>query len=422
MFVAFGDSNQVSKNFLESASVNSKQKPLMKKSSVSSVIIGAAFLMATSAIGPGFLTQTTVFTKQLLASFGFVILLSVILDVFAQLNIWRVLTVSGKRAQDVANETFAGSGYFLAVLIALGGLAFNVGNIAGAGLGLEVLFGIDVRIGAAISAVLGITLFLFKEFGKALDVFVKVLGFVMLTLIIYVVFESRPPVAEAAFRTVYPETISPIAIVTLVGGTVGGYITFAGAHRLIDAGITGVDSLPEVNRGATTGILLTAVIRFLLFLASFGVIALGMTIDDKNPPASVFQNAAGTVGYKIFGIVMWAAAITSVVGAAYTSISFLKTLHGKIADNHKYVTVFFIVFSTFIFLIIGLPPIRILVLAGTINGFILPIGLALILLASRKTKIIGDYKHPLWLQITGWLVVLIMAVFSLQTLVNTFIK
>ncbi len=392
----------------------------MKKSSVSSVILGAAFLMATSAIGPGFLTQTTVFTKQLLASFGFVILLSVILDVFAQLNIWRVLTVSGKRAQDVANETVAGSGYVLAILITLGGLAFNIGNVAGAGLGLEILFGIDVKTGAIISAIIGITLFLFKEFGKAMDVFVKFLGLLMLVLIVYVVFESRPPLAEAAFRTVYPETISPLAIVTLVGGTVGGYITFAGAHRLIDAGITGVDSLREVNRGATTGILLTAVIRFLLFLASLGVIALGMTIDDKNPPASVFQNAAGNVGYKIFGVVMWAAAITSVVGAAYTSVSFLKTFHPKLERNDKYLTIAFIAFSTVVFLFVG-QPIKVLILAGTLNGFILPVGLALILLAARKSKIVGDYRHPLWLQIAGWLVVLIMLGFSILTVAESWL-
>ncbi len=391
----------------------------MKKSSFSSVILGAAFLMATSAVGPGFLTQTTVFTKQLAASFGFVILLSIVLDIFAQLNIWRVLTVSEKRAQDVANETIFGSGYVLAVLIAFGGLAFNIGNIAGAGLGLNVLFGIDVRIGAIISAVIGITIFLFKEFGKALDVFVKVLGFVMLVLIVYVVFYSQPPLGEAAFRTFYPETISAAAIVTLVGGTVGGYITFAGAHRLIDAGISGKDALPEVNQAATTGILLTAIIRFLLFLASFGVIALGLTIDDKNPPASVFQNAAGTIGYKIFGVVMWSAAITSVVGAAYTSISFLKTLHEKIENNQKFWTIGFIAFSTLVFFIVG-QPVKVLVLAGTINGFILPVGLSLILIASRKTKIVGDYKHPLWLQIAGWLVVLIMLGFSIQTLINYF--
>ncbi len=389
----------------------------MKKFSFSSVILGAAFLMATSAVGPGFLTQTTVFTKQLAASFGFVILLSIVLDIFAQLNVWRVLTVSEKRAQDVANETIFGSGYVLAVLIAFGGLAFNIGNIAGAGLGLNVLFGIDVKIGAVISAIICITIFLFKEFGKALDVFVKVLGFVMLVLIVYVVIYSQPPLAEAAFRTFYPETISAAAIVTLVGGTVGGYITFAGAHRLIDAGISGKDALPEVNQAATTGILLTALIRFLLFLASFGVIALGLTIDDKNPPASVFQNAAGIVGYKIFGVVMWSAAITSVVGAAYTSISFLKTLHKKIENNQKFWTIGFIAFSTLVFFVVG-QPIKVLVLAGTINGFILPVGLSLILIASRKTKIVGDYRHPLWLQVAGWMVVLIMLGFSIQTLIN----
>ena len=393
----------------------------MKTKSFSSVILGAAFLMATSAVGPGFLTQTTVFTKQLAASFGFVILLSVVLDIFAQLNIWRVLTVSGKRAQDVANQTIFGSGYVLAILIALGGLAFNIGNIAGAGLGLNVLFGIDVKIGAVLSAIIGITIFLFKEFGRALDVFVKVLGFIMLVLIVYVVVYSHPPLAEAAFRTVYPETVSPVSIITLVGGTVGGYITFAGAHRLIDAGISGRDALPEVNQAAATGILLTALIRFLLFLASFGVIALGLTIDDKNPPASVFQNAAGIIGYKIFGIVMWSAAITSVVGAAYTSISFLKTLHPKIESGQKFWTISFIAFSTLVFFIVG-QPVKVLVLAGTINGFILPVGLSLILIASRQAKIVGDYKHSLWLQIAGWLVVLVMLGFSIQTLINYFVR
>ena len=37
---------------------------------------GAALLMATSAIGPGFLTQTAVFTSALRADFAFVILAS----------------------------------------------------------------------------------------------------------------------------------------------------------------------------------------------------------------------------------------------------------------------------------------------------------------------------------------------------------
>src|SRR5919197_4828208 len=86
-----------------------------------SILIGAAFLMATSAIGPGFLTQTAVFTERLRASFAFAILVSIIVDLVAQLNIWRVITVSARRAQDVANDVLPGMGWLLAALVALGG-------------------------------------------------------------------------------------------------------------------------------------------------------------------------------------------------------------------------------------------------------------------------------------------------------------
>jgi Mn2+/Fe2+ NRAMP family transporter len=118
-----------------------------------SVLIGAAFLMASSAIGPGFLTQTAVFTQQLGASFSFIILLSIILDAIAQLNIWRIIAVADKPAQDIANQVFPGLGYFLSFLVFLGGMAFNIGNIAGAGLGLNVLFGVSVGQGAVMSAI-----------------------------------------------------------------------------------------------------------------------------------------------------------------------------------------------------------------------------------------------------------------------------
>lgn len=391
-----------------------------KKRSFTSELLGAAFLMATSAVGPGFLNNTTVFTQKLLASFGFVILLSVALDIFAQLNIWRVITVSGKRAQDIANDTVKGSGYMLSALIALGGLAFNIGNIAGCALGLNVLFGIELRIGAALSAIFSIAIFLFKEVGKAMDLFAKLLGFVMIILIIYVCYVAHPPLGEAALRTIAPLEIDPLATVALVGGTVGGYITFAGAHRILDAGMNGPEHIRDVNKGATAGIILTTIIRFLLFLASLGVIVAGAEINKDNPAASVFQSAAGEIGYKIFGVVMFCAAITSVVGAAYTSVSFLRTLNEKIEKNQRGLIIGFIVFSTLIFVLVGRPA-KVLVAAGILNGFILPIALGLILLAARKMSV-DNYKHPLWLQISGWLVVAIMAALSVYTVYQDFWK
>ncbi|MCG0314417.1 MAG: divalent metal cation transporter, partial [Calditerricola sp.] len=272
-----------------------------------SLLLGAAFLMATSAIGPGFLTQTTVFTEQLGASFGFVILMSILLDIGAQLNIWRVIAVSEKRAQDIANAVLPGLGYLLAALVAMGGLAFNIGNVAGAGMGMNVLFGLNVKWGAVLSALIAVALFLVREAGKAMDRFAQLMGFVMIALTLYVAIVSGPPVGEAVVKSFWPDTVDTLAIVTLVGGTVGGYITFAGGHRLLDAGLRGPGALPEVSRSAVSGILIASVMRVVLFLAALGVVSQGLALNPDNPPASVFQHAAGTVGYKLFGMVMWAA-------------------------------------------------------------------------------------------------------------------
>jgi Mn2+/Fe2+ NRAMP family transporter len=388
-----------------------------KKKSVKfdwSLLLGAAFLMATSSIGPGFLTQTTVFTQKLAASFGFVILLSIILDVGAQLNVWRVIGVSGKRGQDVANMVLPGLGYFVAFLIVLGGLAFNIGNVAGAGLGINVIFGISPVLGACISAVIGISIFLIKDAGRVMDRFTQIAGFVMIFLTLYVAISSNPPVGEAIAKTFVPDTIDMMAIVTLVGGTVGGYITFSGGHRLIDAGVTGIEALPQITRSSVTGVCVTGVMRIVLFLATLGVVASGMQLDPANPPASVFKLAAGDFGYKIFGVVMWAAAISSVVGAAYTSVSFIRSFSPVLDKNYRWLVIGFIVFSTLVFAIVG-QPVKILILVGTLNGLILPITLGVMLLAAYNKKIVGDYKHPMWMTVFGGIVVLMTAYMGVMT-------
>jgi Mn2+/Fe2+ NRAMP family transporter len=376
----------------------------MKKQHNWSVLIGAAFLMASSAIGPGFLTQTAVFTAQLGASFGFVILLSVVLDAIAQLNIWRIITVAGKPAQDIANQLLPGLGYFISLLVFLGGMAFNIGNIAGAGLGLNVLLGVSVGQGAVMSAIVAIGIFIYKESGKAMDLFAKCMGCLKIALALYVAYISNPPLAQAAIRAVNPTQFSFTAVLTIVGGTVGGYITFAGAHRLLDAKITGQQNLPVVNRGALSAIGLASLMRLLLFIAALGVITAGGKLDPANPAASIFQLAAGQVGYKLFGVIIWAAGISSVVGSAYTSVSFIRSFSPLILKWNREIIIGFIMISCCIFLVIG-KPVKTLLVVGALNGFILPIALGVMLIAAYRSKIIATYKQPLWLTILGVLVV-----------------
>ena len=139
-----------------------------------------------------------------------------------------------------------------------------------------------------------------------MDVVSMILGVVMILVVAYVMVVSNPPYGDALVHTFAPEhpvkLILPI--ITLVGGTVGGYITFAGAHRLLDSGMKGKEFLPFVNRSAIAGILTTGIMRTLLFLAVLGVVVTGVTLSADNPPASVFQHAIGPIGKNIFGVVI----------------------------------------------------------------------------------------------------------------------
>lgn len=395
-----------------------------KKSTTNmTALIGAAFLMATSAIGPGFLTQTAKFTGEFGSIFALAIIATILLDVTTQLNIWSIIGVSGMRGQDIANKVVPGLGYFIAFLVSLGGLVFNIGNVGGAATGFNIVFGLPLKAGTILGGTIGILIFLSKDAKTGMDKLTKYLGSIMIVVVLYVVLRSKPPVGEAVASVgkigEFPSLVFPI--ITLLGGSCGGYITFSGAHRLLDAGFCGTKDLPHVRRSVLMGVTVSGTMRILLFLAVLGVVTLTPEIVGSeawvaSPPAAAFQAGAGMIGYKIFGIVILFAAITSIIGAAYTSVSFLKTLHPFIMENEKWFVIGFIAVSTIIMTFLGQPA-TLLVLAGSVNGLILPITLLIILLASRRKDIVGeDYKHPTVLIVLGVCVVLLTGYSGIKAL------
>ncbi|MCT4716630.1 divalent metal cation transporter [Enterobacteriaceae bacterium H18W14] len=372
-----------------------------------SSLMAAIFLMATSAIGPGFITQTATFTATMGAAFAFGILASIIIDFVVQQNIWRVVTVTRMRASDVANEALPGSGYLLAVLVIFGGLVFNVGNIAGAGLGLNAMLGLSPKWGGLISAMLAIYIFSSRRASTAIDRLIIILGLVMIGLTLYVAFVSQPPVGEALRQSVFPDSMNFAMITTIVGGTVGGYISYAGAHRLLDKGMTGVENIAAVSSAATKGILVVGLMRYVLFLAVLGVVASGVTLDISsqvaNPASQAFQHAVGNYGVRIFGFIFWAAALTSVIGAAYTSVSFMTVFNQKMTERQRNIaTVLFIAVSLVVYLLLGTAPAALLVFAGGFNGLILPIGLTIFVYVGwKRADLMSGYSYPRWLLWTG---------------------
>ncbi|ELC3158828.1 divalent metal cation transporter [Vibrio harveyi] len=380
-------------------------------------ILSVAFLMATTSVGPGFLTQTAVFTNIYKIDMAFPVFASMFITFGIVMNLWRIVGVSGMRIQDIANKVAPGMGYVVGILLALGAVAFNFGNVSGAALGINVLTGVDTTWGALFTGVVGCLLFVVHNASKRMDQMARYLGLFMIILIAYVAMTSLPPIGETMSAAVMPIGIGSLLLptLTIVGGAVGGYYT--GAQRLVDIGLQGKDKVPAIKTAAWAGISIAVVIRILLFLAVFGVIATGATLDSANPAADAFRQGAGEVGYFIFGLVLFVASITSVVGNSYMVISLIKTLFPIVARNEKVWCVGFIIITSLGTVTMNMP-ILLLMLAGLVNSIILPIVLGMMLVATRRKDIVGDYKHPVYLTFTGIAIVVVMAASSMTNISN----
>ncbi|OBU32811.1 NRAMP family divalent metal transporter [Photobacterium kishitanii] len=378
-------------------------------------ILSVAFLMATTSVGPGFLTQTAVFTNIYNVDMAFPVFASMFITFGIVMNLWRIVAVSGLRIQDIANKVAPGMGYFIGILLALGAVAFNFGNVSGSALGMNVLIGLDTTWGAIFTGVIGSLLFIVHNASKRMDQMARYLGLLMIVLIAYVALTNLPPLAPTVIAAIAPSDFSNLLLptLTIVGGAVGGYYT--GAQRLIDVKLTGSENIHNVTKTAWAGISIAVIIRILLFCAVLGVITTGVTLDPSNPAADAFRHGAGDIGYFIFGLVLFVASITSVVGNSYMAISLIKTLFPIVARNEKSWCVGFIILTTLGTVLMNMP-ILLLMLAGLVNSIILPIVLATVLAATRKKDIVGDYKHPLYLTTIGGIIVIIMILASLSNI------
>jgi Mn2+/Fe2+ NRAMP family transporter len=126
----------------------------------------------------------------------------------------------------------------------------------------------------------------------------------------------------------------------------------------------------------------------------------------------------------VFGLILWAAALTSVIGASYTSVSFLASLRPGFEEWRNTLVVAFIAVSTLAFHTAGAAPVPLLIFAGAFNGLILPIGVGVMLwVGLRRADLLGGYRYPRWLLglgVAGWLLTIYLGWRSLGSLARLF--
>lgn len=95
--------------------------------------------------------------------------------------------------------------------------------------------------------------------------------------------------------------------------------------------------------------------------------------------------------------------MTSIIGAAYTSVSFLTAFKKDMTERQRhFATVVFIAVSLIAYMLITTPPAAMLVFVGGLNGLVLPVGLSIFMYAAwARSDLMGGYRYPRWLLALG---------------------
>ena len=101
------------------------------------------------------------------------------------------------------------------------------------------------------------------------------------------------------------------------------------------------------------------------------------------------------------------------------TVSFENVVKITFLQNERKAISAFIIISTSIFVILGKPK-ELLLMAGLVNGFILPFALSIMLIAGRKLPVLKQFKYPIWIEVMGWMVVAMMGSMSIVALIQQF--
>ena len=371
--------------------------------------LGPGVLVTAAFIGPGTVTACTLSG----ANYGYVLLWALLFATVATIVLQemsaRLGTITQKGMGEVLLHSLQHSPLkwplFILVLLALyaGNAAYEGGNLAGAALGIEAVFGaspIVFRSAVVALTLLGGVLLLrgsYRQIEKVLIGLVLLMG-VAFIVTFFVVGPSLGEMFKGLFSPQIPEG-SLLTVIALIGTTVVPYNLFLHASAA-KARWQGEKDLSEARSDAVISIGLGGLIAILIVsTAAASLFANQISVNNAADMAVQFEPLFGSFSKYLLGIGLFAAGLSSTITAplatGYAVAEILKLKGGASGKGFRVIAIS-VLFIGAALALTGIKPIKIILLAQFANGLLLPIVAGFLLYAMNRRNFLGEYAN-------GWL-------------------
>ncbi len=383
--------------------------------------IGPGAMVAAAFIGPGTVTTATIAGS----SYGYTLLWAILFSIFATLLLQemsaRLGVIGGLGVGEALRKKISGnflkflvSGLVIAAIL-IGNAAYEAGNITGAVWGFEsyFTFGSDIPFNPLIF-VIGIIAFIllfsgvYKWIERSLVVMVSVMGIVFLLSAILL----SPEIGKVLHNLFLPSLPkgSLILVVGLIGTTVVPYNLFLHASS-VKQRWSGKKDLPSSRFDTFLSVIVGGIITMSILITA--AIAFEGSGKEVNKAADLAQQLTPLLGdwatlFIAFGFLAagLSSAITAPLAAAFATSEILgwkNDLKGK-----KFRIVWMLVLlAGLIFSSLGIKPTLVILFAQVANGLLLPVIALFLLWIMNDEKIMGDYINSKWINVLGFLTILI---------------
>lgn len=388
--------------------------------------LGPGVLVAAAFIGPGTVTACTLAGVNFGFSLLWAMLLSIIATYVLQEMSARLGIVTQKGLADVIKQELHNPWIRNSVIalifsaIIIGNASYEAGNIGGATLGMEALFGMDYS--HLYPFILGGLAFILLYLGsyKSLEKVFIVLVLIMSLSFVMTAILTKPDIWELIKGLLIP-TIpekSILTIIALVGTTVVPYNLFLHA-ALVSEKWKSKDDLKLAKRDTLVSIILGGLVSVSIIISAAAINS--AEINNVMDMAKALEPLYGTAALYFLGIGMFAAGITSAItaplAAAYVANSCFGWNAGFKDAKFRMIWIMILILGVF-FLSFGIKPIEIIKFAQITNGLLLPIIAVFLLWVVNRTGVMGKYKNNMMQNIFGGLIILLSVLLGAKSILT----
>jgi Mn2+/Fe2+ NRAMP family transporter len=347
-------------------------------------VISAAFIgpgTITTAITAGAIHQLQLLWAVALGTLGCLLL---------QETSARIVISSGLNLGQASQKCFGHTwGKALMVLVGvtvmLGCAAYETGNMLGAVSGLNLLSTVDLKIlTVLVAASAFVVLWTNKRqvISWLMTILVGLMGVAFFVLALQQPFSIKDVLTQTVVP-VFPSG-SALLILGLVGTTIVPYNIFLGS------GISKGKTIPLMRIGLTVSVLVGGLITAAILIAGTSVQAFSSFPELSDS----LHEKLGPVGSLALGVGLFAAGFSSSITAPYASSIIASTVFGWEDQRRLRFVWGTVLLVGFLFGISGIKPIPVILTVQALNGLMLPLLVALLIVVVNQRAVISKPHLP----------------------------